>query len=205
MIGLAAGSGVGLAIGAYVAYRANQNHQLERLQVFRDRRTAILRDVVYKTGSVNALVLKIHNGGSKLTEGTPWYSSVVAEAPTFADVSAIDVWQNKDVDSEYKELIRIVRRNKVHWLVTDGMADSFLKRTYKRMGVVGSIVMEVYQDENFYYYVSFPARDDYDLMLKGSELNKYEVAQIHLARLYKKYHDLGVLEIDWLFPDGKAA
>lgn len=203
MIGLTAGVGVGAGLGFYLVRRTRTDQRVERLEHFRYKRDDILRDIVFKTGSVNALVLKIHNGGSALTEGTPWYSSVVAEAPTFADVSAIDFWQNKAVDEQYKGMIRELRKSKMTWLHIDGpKIGPSLQRVYSRMGIIGTLVVEIYQDDHYYYYASFPVRDEFQKLMDDGEINKYEVGQTHLMRLYKKYHNLGVLEMDWLFPTG---
>ena len=198
MIGLAAGGGLGLAIGTFIAYRTKQDLQSERLDVFTDKRDDILRDVVYKTGSVNAIVLVIHNGGSKLTEGKNWYSSVVAEAPAFESVSAIDFWQNKPVDKKYKGMIRELRDTKMNWVHTDGpKIGEQLLRLYSRMSIVGSIVVELYADEYLYYYASFPVADNYEELLKNAVINEYELAQTHLARLHSKADKDGVLRMDW--------
>lgn len=200
MIGVAAGLSAGTLIGYYFVSKSHEDQRLERLATFRDRRKIILRDIVYKTGAVNALILKIHNGGSELTEGTPWYSSVIDEAPTFSDVSAIDSWQNRAVDKPYRDLIRTIKENKMHWVLVESMPDSFLKRTYQRMGIIGSLVVNIYTDDHFFYYASFPVRENFESLTDSAELNKYEVCQTHLRRLYEKYHNLGVLEMDWTFP-----
>lgn len=201
MIGLAAGVSVGAGLGFYFVQRSRTDQRFERLENFRYKRDTILKDIVFRTGSVNALILKIHNGGSKLTEGTPWYSSVVAEAPTFYDVSAIEFWQNKSVDEQYKGMIRQLQKDKMIWMHIDGpKIGPTLQRVYSRMAIIGTLVVELYRDDHYYYYASFPVREDFEKLLENGEINKYEVGQTHLKRLYHKYHNLGVLEMDWLFP-----
>lgn len=197
----------GIAIGGVLAggtvfflvYRRDTKTKLYQLDVFRDKRKAILQRTAWETGAVNCLVLKIHNGGSKLIEESPWYSSVVEEAPMFADVSAADTWQNIEVDEQYRDLIRKVRNKGKWYLSVDEMPQSFLKRTYERMGIKGSIVMKLYQDEYFFYYVSFPTRNLSETLTNSAEYNQFELTQISLMRLYEKYHRLDVLPMDWKF------
>lgn len=200
MIGAITGTAIGFVVTAYLNNQKKKDVQLERLEVFRSRRDDVLRDIVFKTSSVNAIIFKIHNGGGKLDESSPWYSSVVAEAPAHADVSIIDFWQNKHVDEGYRELIRVIRRNKMHWIHEGGIESPDLVRLYARTRILGSCMVELYADEYFYYYASFPIREDFQKMLENANVNQYEVAQVHLQRLYMKYDHLGILPLDWTFP-----
>jgi len=191
------GFGVGVLFGCAFILNERRKDKLYKLDVFHRERQAILNDVVYRTGAINAIVLKIHNSGSRLDEAKKWYSSVVAEAPTTQLVSAAKVWQNIDVDSQYKEIIRKVRREGKVFIDAEAMPQSFLKRTYIRMGVHGSLVMKVYEDEHFFYYCSFAVRNYDDLLDNIPDFNSYEVARISLMRLYEKYHEYDVLRMDW--------
>jgi len=181
--------------------RALYNDRLHQLQVFYKRRRDILRKAVFQSAAVNGLILKIHNDGSKLTESKTWYSSVVIEWPTNIKVSAIDSWQNIPVDESYRKLIRELQHQSCVFVDIEEYHGQLLYRTYKALDVKGSIVMSLYSDERYFYYLSFPVRDSVESLTDYSEFHIYQMAQIHLQRLYERHHKLNTLELDWYFPD----
>ena len=201
MLATLVGLGVGAAVGNILVRAERRKDNLYKLSIFRDTRNAILKKVTFETGAANAMVLKIHNGGSKLIETEDWYSSVVDEAPTVAGLSAIGVWQNIIVDTQYRDMVRTVRQKGRYYLDVEAMPQSFLKRNYARTGIKGSLVMQVYQDDHFFYYCSFAVRD-FDKMVDDlGEINRYEIARLSLMRLYEKYHQFDILRMDWSLPD----
>lgn len=196
MLGLAIGGTVGAGIGYYLVRASNFDQREERLQTLKAFRAVELEGARRDTTCANAILLKIHNGGGKLIEGENWYSSVLSESPERNSVSAIKTWQNIAVDEDYKELISKIRRNKRTFLETESMPQSFLKRTYKRMGIIGSIVMEVYSSEYAYYYISFPVRENMEKATESGDFNRLEIAAINLQKMYRKYDKYEVLELE---------
>jgi len=196
MIGASAGLIVGITAGYMIVARNTKDSRLEKLSLLQETRKPILRNAVTKTTCANALLLKIHNGGGKLIEGQNWYSSVIDEAPERDIVSAKENWQNVEVDEEYKILIRKLRINKKLFIKTDDMRESFLKRNYIRMGIIGSIIMEVFTNEYAYYYVSYPVRHDLHQLSDSSEFNILELSTIALQKKYRKFNSFEVLELE---------
>lgn len=200
MSGIALGGTVGIIAGYIAVMRQRKIDAMYKLDMFRQKRRTILRHVVYQTGAINAIVLKIHNGGSKLEESHEWYSSVIDEAPTAEAFSSRRVWQNVVVDDQYRDMIREVRSKDRKFLFVDEMSQSFLRRTYKRLGINGSLVMQVHEDENFFYYCSFALRDMDKLVDDEAEVNTFENARLALMRLYQEYHAYDILRLDWGSP-----
>lgn len=196
MIGLVVGGTLGAGIGFYLVRSATADQREERLETLGELRQVILDNVRQETTCANALLLKIHNGGGKLIPGQNWYSSVLAESPERNSVSAIRMWQNVSVDEDYKDLIDEIRKRKTVFLNTDSMAQSFLKRTYERMGIKGSIVMAVYSSEYAYYYMSFPIRENLTKAMESGDYNRLEIAAFKLQKLYRKYDKYEVLELE---------
>lgn len=196
MIGFAIGGTVGAGVGYFLVKASNVDQREERLQTLKELRKVVLDNARKDTTCANALLLKIHNGGGKLIEGENWYSSVLDESPERNSVSAKSSWQNMVVDDAYKLLIKEIRTNKKTFLETEKMPPSFLRRTYERMGIIGSIVMEVYSSEYAYYYVSYPVRENLDKAIASGDFNILEIATFQLQKKYRKYDAYGVLELE---------
>lgn len=196
MLGLAIGGAIGAGVGFYWVRASSIDQREERLNTLKVLRMVILESARKDTTCANALLLKIHNGGGKLVEGENWYSSVLAEAPERNSVSAAKTWQNVSVDDEYKQLIKRIRKDKKVFLETEKMPYSFLKRNYERMGIIGSIKMEIYSSEYAYYYVSFPVRENLAKAIDSGDYNVLEIAAFELQKKYRKYDSYGVLELE---------
>ena len=196
MVGITVGIVVGGGVGYAMVKRTYDDNRHQNLELLKATRMPILEKAVFRTSCANAVLLKIHNGGGKLIEGQNWYSSVIAEAPERSSVSAIEAWQNIDVEDDYKDLIRELQRTKRKYLDVDSMKESFLKRNYIRMGIKGSLVMEVYRNDYAYYYISYPVRDSFDVLKNTAEFNELELTTIRLMKKYRKYDSLGVLELE---------
>lgn len=203
MIGLTVGFGVGSSIGLYLMKQRSQlhairenNHLLAHLNSLSDTRQFILDEVVESTNCANALVLRIHNGGSKLSDGKDWYSSVVAESPERKKVSAIKDWQYKVVQDDYKSLIKRVRSKGLDYVTTETMPHGDLRTAYEAMGIIGSAVYFLYADDYYFYYMSFPVRENWIAWNDSPDQHNIKNAVLRMKRKYQKYSELGVLKFD---------
>lgn len=196
MLGVGIGIGIG-GIGGFMAvYSQRKDHRIELMKNFVEARQFLLDRVVEETNCANALVLKIHNGGGKLDEGQDWYSSVVAESPERRRVSIIDDWQNIPVQESYKAIIREIRDRKVNYLYTHLMPAGDLRTAYEAMGIIGSVVMEMYSDDYYYYYMSFPVRENWDQFTLSVDQHFVKSTVIQMQRKYEKYSAFDILKFD---------
>ena len=196
IIGIAIGAGAGAVSTYFADKRRDKIHKLNLLRSFRDTRKMLLLRAVDETNCANALILRIHNGGGKLSDGKNWYSSVVAEAPERRQVSAFASWQNVIVQDSYKELIRSVREKKTEYLYTDKMPAGDLRTAYEAFGVIGSVVIELYSDEYHYYYMSFPVREHWDDFTLSADQHMIKSTAHQMQEKYETFGALGVLKYD---------
>lgn len=196
MIAVGAGFAVGIGAGWVSIRRLKADNRLDHLETLKETRHALLVAAVHGTTCANAVLLKIHNCGGKLEEGQEWYSSCIDEAPERSLVSVVNTWQNISVDEEYKTLIRKIQKHNRTFIKTEEMKESFLKRNYERMGIIGSVVMEVYRDDFAYYYISYPVRENLYLIQDSGQFNILEITTVKLSKKYRKYSELDVTSLE---------
>lgn len=196
MIGIAVGLSIGVSGGIFFVKNKEMDMRLEMLKTLKETRRMLLTRAVETTNCANAMVLRISNCGGKLEEGEEWFSSVVAESPEKMGVSAKNDWQNISVQDSYKELIRSVRQQKVVHIHTHTMQAGDLKTAYEAMGVIGSVVMELYSDDMYYYYMSFPVRVRWDEFTLSDDWYKVKKIHLQMQRKYKTCGVFGILEYD---------
>ncbi len=194
MTGIAIGGVVGFVASYIATSKIKKRSRLAEIDNFNMKGKAILQDVVNETSAANGVLLHIHNSGGELTVGTVMYSSAIVEAPEDINVSVIDNWQKILVDSEYRQLIEQLHTRKSILMLVDKMPESLLKRTYESMGVVGSMVFEVYdKTDSSYLYVSFPVKNNLHETTGSKEFIRMEYAVNKLRNLCREYHRIGVL------------
>jgi hypothetical protein len=201
MIGLAVGISFGLG-GSYLlaarqAYIQNVMLKDEMLINFRETRQILLDRLVDETNISNAILLTIHNGGGKLIDGVPWYSSVVAEAPEYKKISVLNTWRNVPVDAAYKDLIRRVKERQAEYITTESMPIGELKTAYEAMGIVGSVVIEIFSGENGYHYLSCPVTANWDKFTLSPDQYAVTTTVNKLRKKYAHYSRYDVLKYDF--------
>jgi hypothetical protein len=142
--------------------------------------------ILSETKAERALILKSENGGGKPRLDAHLYSSIIHEA--FNGLPSIkDKWQRQRIDAEYSKMLSELTNRKIYTIFTkDLQAKSILKDNYVSTGIKMSRVIEIYEDDKKYIYMSLnyleiPSKDDL-----AKEMDVIRAAVTNLQKLFKK-------------------
>lgn len=189
MIGIFIGSGVGFGLSYLTRLRLTKESRLAQISNFELSAKDILSKATLQTTAANGLLLHVHNSGGKMQVGHRVFSSVIAEFPETEELRQKDEWRKVEVMEDYLSIIRRLHNEKTVMLHTEEMNNGTLKRLYHRLGVVGSLVFEVYSEtENSYFYASFPVRKNLEALMLDTEFSTLEAVVNSLKSLCRRNH-----------------
>ena len=140
-----------------------------------------------------ALIIKVHNGGSKLFVGVSKYISIIEEAHSSKILPVISDFQKFPIDREYMEMIRRLLEDSIYVVNVSTMKESTLKRVYIKDGLKSSILYPLIGSELGFYFVSFSSTSNDFEVLDSSEFSTIEIELNKIKLLYKKAADLKLL------------
>ena len=142
--------------------------------------------ILSETSAERALILKSENGGGKPRIDAHLYSSVIHEA--FNGLPSIkDKWQRQRIDADYSKLLSELTNRKIYTIFVEDLEDkSILKDNYISAGIKMSRVIELYEDDKKYIYMSLnyleiPSEDK-----RPNEMDAIRAAVTNLKKLFKK-------------------
>lgn len=115
-----------------------------------------LNRVVYKCGSLRAMVMYTENGGGKPTIGGQLFVSIVYEV--FSQAGSVrDIFQKVRVDESYVEMLGYMMSNeeKRTIVITERLKNCLLRNIYKEAGTEMAIVYLIKETDKRLYYASF--------------------------------------------------
>lgn len=195
MIGFAIGGGLGFGAVFGRVVLNSKRHRFRDNMLFISEAKRILSKATRQTNAANAILLGAHNQGGQILAGTKLFSSVIAESPEDESISVYKNWQEIAIDSNYQQTLERLSIAKHLFLTTDSMPESLLKRTYENIGIIGSVVFEVYhRTKRSYYYVSFPCKKNLLELIDSKDFVKLEYTVNALRNLCKQNDKRGILK-----------
>ena len=144
----------------------------------------VLNLLIFQTKANEALILRSHNGGGIPVVGKALYSTIEYEAVAGGVRPVKNEWKKQKLDTHYISMLSELVNSKDLFIQihTDNLPeDSILRDVYTTRGVQFSLLTEIYDDENGYYYLSIPFRED----------KKVDAQTRNVIRLVKqKLHDI---------------
>ncbi|MGH1438248.1 MAG: hypothetical protein ACRBG0_27695 [Lewinella sp.] len=142
--------------------------------------------ILSETGAERALILKSENGGGKPRLDAHLYSSIIHEA--FNGLPSIkDKWQRQRIDADYSKLLSELTNRKIYTIFTKDLEDkSILKDNYISAEIKMSRVIELYEDEKKYIYMSLNYLEIPSEEERPSEMDVIRAAVTNLKKLFKK-------------------
>jgi hypothetical protein len=153
----------------------------------------ILEDCVFKTFIDRALLLKLHNGGDKLSIGSKKYFSILHEAHTPRVQVVKDLFQEIETDPDYYELILYLSKIGKKFFKTKDLPNSLLKRRYQKDNIYGGIIVKVYDTKKGFYYASFVTTNKFDDLVQSEHYPLIEMDVLRLKKVFKKAAKLKIL------------
>lgn len=195
MTGIAIGTGIGWLSSFLYLMRERQYSRLTEIDNWKLARQALIDETQERIGAFSLGFYEMSNGGGEFREGTPMYSTLLAEAFDDPEASIKREWQQRRVDEQYEEMMRKLRRDKVVFLRIEQMPGSELKRLYTAKGIEGSIKFEVYDKANSkYFYLVAKSRDKQATLSADKQYAQLESLVHKLNKLCRKYHTRGLFQ-----------
>ena len=142
--------------------------------------------ILSETSAERALILKSENGGGKPRIDAHLYSSVIHEA--FNGLPSIkDKWQRQRIDADYSKLLSELTNRKIYTIFVEDLEDkSILKDNYISAGIKMSRVIELYEDDKKYIYMSLNYLEIPSEESRPSEMDAIRAAVTNLKKLFRK-------------------
>lgn len=153
----------------------------------------ILDSAVYRTQTDRALIIKIHNGGSKMYVGVSKYASITQESHNDKLPSIKKDFQKFKVDKDDMGMIHTLISDGLVILETSRMPPSMLKRRHELDGVKSSIIYKIRETEFGFYYGSFSSTIEYNEFIGSHEYSILEAEINKLRNIYAEADRRGVL------------
>jgi len=119
------------------------------------RINSLLTKIVSETPVDRAVVIKLHNGGSKLQTGITKYITVINERHNGNVMEVYRDFQHYPIDANYMLMIHRLVQDKLIIVDTKKMPEGLLKRRYNLDGIKSSIIFYIRETDGGLYYGSF--------------------------------------------------
>lgn len=116
---------------------------------------ALLGWIVSETPADRAIIIKLHNGGSKLQTGMTKYISVINERHNKNVMEVAKDFQHYPIDANYMQMIHKLLSEKIIVANVDSMPEGMLKRRYRLDGLKCAIIFYLRETDGGLYYGSF--------------------------------------------------
>lgn len=153
----------------------------------------ILDNIIYTTNTDRALVVKIHNGGSKMYAGTDKYASVLYESLSESLHPIKNDWQKFPVDRDYMMMIDTLIKDGVALFDIETMKESTLSRAYKSEGVKSVAFFKIRETDFGFYFASFASLKSQDEFYLSKDFSMLEIKANKIRNIYAEADRKGVL------------
>lgn len=140
--------------------------------------------LINSTGVQRILIHRAHNGGGQIRTGVDLYLTCVYEDYTFPFISAKADFVKIPLDQGSLRMLVDCYQNGMARAIPTKMKEGFQKRVYDKEGVEYAELHFLYQDKNFFYFLSIATADKANIGFP-SDRSEIEIVTNNIKKLLK--------------------